>query len=84
MQHCISKKKGVKRYQYRVIGRSKSYFVKNHSKTNNEYKQDEIIQMLDVVIDNIFVYVWYSNEYNLCSATRRFVSTLLWGRVSQE
>jgi hypothetical protein len=76
MQHCISKKKGEKRYQYRVIGRSKSYFVNSHSKSN-EYKQDEIIQMLDVVIDNIFVYVWYSNGYNLGSATRRFVFTLL-------
>jgi len=77
MQHCISKKKREKRYQYLVIGRGKSYFVNNHSKSNNEYKQDEIIQILDVVIDNIFVYVWYSNGYNLCSATRRYVSTLL-------
>jgi hypothetical protein len=77
MQRYISKKKGEKKYQYLVIGRDKSYFVKNHSKSNNEYKQDEIIQILDVVIDNIFVYAWYSNGYNLCSATRRFVSTLL-------
>jgi len=24
---------------------------------------------------------WYSNEHELCSATRRFVSTRLWGRL---
>jgi hypothetical protein len=42
-------------YQYLVIGRDKSYFVNSHSKTNNKYKQDEIIQMLDFLIDNIFV-----------------------------
>jgi hypothetical protein len=29
-------------YQYLVIGRGKSYFVKNRSKSNNNYKQDEI------------------------------------------
>jgi hypothetical protein len=30
-------------------------FVKSHSKSNNKYKQDEIIQTLDLLIDNIFV-----------------------------
>jgi hypothetical protein len=28
---------------------------KSHSKSNNIHKQDEIIQMLDSLIDNIFV-----------------------------
>ena len=37
-----------------VIGRDKYHFVKNHSKDNNKYKH-EIIQMLDFLIDNIFV-----------------------------
>jgi hypothetical protein len=50
-------------YQYLVIGRDKSYFVKSHSKSNNKHKQGEtiqmleqgeIIQMLDFIIDNIF------------------------------
>jgi len=44
---------GEQRYQYLVIGRVKYCFVKNHSKANNKYKQDEIIQMLDFLIDNI-------------------------------
>jgi hypothetical protein len=38
------------RYQYRAIGRDRSYFDKNLSKSNNKYKQDEIIQMLDYVV----------------------------------
>ena len=40
---------------YLVIGRDTSYFVESHSKYNNKYKQDEIIQMLEFLIDNIFV-----------------------------
>ena len=41
-------------YHYLVIGRDKSYFVKSHSKSNNKYKLEDIIQMLDFLIDNIF------------------------------
>ena len=51
---CFSKKNGEQRYQYLVIGRDKSYSVNSHSKSNPKYKQDEIIQMLDILIDNIF------------------------------
>ena len=29
-------------------------FVKSHSKSDKKYKQDEIIQMFDFLIDNIF------------------------------
>jgi hypothetical protein len=43
------------RYQYLVIGRDKSYFVKTHSKSNNKNKEDEIIHRLDLLIDNMFV-----------------------------
>jgi hypothetical protein len=46
IQHCFSKRNGEQRYQYLVIGREKYCFVKNHSKAN---------QMLDFLIDNIFV-----------------------------
>jgi hypothetical protein len=52
-QRCFSKKNGGQRSQYLVIG--KSYFVESHSKSNNKYKQDEIIQMLEFLIDNICV-----------------------------
>jgi len=47
IRRCFSKKNGEQRYQYIDIGRDKSYFVKSHSKSNNRYKQDEIIQMLN-------------------------------------
>ena len=55
IQCYFSKKNGTQRYQCLVTGRDKSYFVKSHSKSNNNYKQDEIIQILDFLIDNIFV-----------------------------
>ena len=50
------------------------------------YKQDDIIQMLDFLIDNIFALFWwtgistndwYSSGSELCSAIHRFVSTCL-------
>ena len=55
IQRCLSKKNGEQMYQYLVICRDKTYFVKSYSKSNNKYKQDEIIQMLDFLIDNICV-----------------------------
>ena len=58
IQRCFSKKNGEQMYQYLVIGRDKSYFVKSHPKSSNKYKQDEIIQMLDFLIDNIYCSVW--------------------------
>ena len=36
----------------------KTYFVKSHSKSNNKYKQDEIDQMLDFLINNKICPVW--------------------------
>ena len=55
IQRCFSKKNGEQMYQYIVICKDNTYFVKSYSKSNNKYKQDEIIQMLDVLIDNICV-----------------------------
>jgi hypothetical protein len=53
--------------QYVVVDKDKSYFVQSHSNYYSKCKQDEIIQMLSVLIDNIFVQFgvstddWYSN-----------------------
>ena len=44
-----------RRYQYLVIGRDKYYSVNSNSKCNNIYKQDEFIQMLNILIDSIFL-----------------------------
>ena len=38
--------------QYVVVDKDKSYFVQSHSNYYSKCKQDEIIQMLSVLIDN--------------------------------
>ena len=55
IHRCFSMKSGEQIYQYLVIGSDGSYFVKSHSKSNNKYYLDEIIQMSHFFIDNIFV-----------------------------
>ena len=40
---------------YLVIGRDESYFVKNYSKSDKKYTEDEIVNMIEFLIDNIFV-----------------------------
>jgi len=64
---CFSKKNGEQMYQYLVIGRDKSSFVKNRSKSNNNYKQDGTIQMLD------FPLIYLSSLMDECF-NRRLVS----------
>ena len=51
---CFIKKNGQLRYKYLVLGRDKSYFVKNHSDSNKKISETDIIKMLDFLIDNIF------------------------------
>jgi hypothetical protein len=41
----ILKEEQRKRFQHLVTGRHQFYFAKNNSKSNNKYKQDEIILM---------------------------------------
>ena len=48
-------KNGQCRYKYLVLGRDKSYFVKDHSDSKQKFTEDEIISMLEFLIDNIFV-----------------------------
>jgi hypothetical protein len=38
----------------KVLVETNLTFVKSHSKSDKKYKQDEIIQMFDFLIDNIF------------------------------
>ena len=49
------KQNGQRRYKYLVLGRNKSYFVKDHSDSNKKFSESDIIKMLDFLIDNIFV-----------------------------
>ena len=55
IQQCFFKRSGERRYKYLVIGKDKSYFVKNHTDSNRKYSEEDIVRMLDFLIDNIFV-----------------------------
>ena len=81
---CFVKKNGQRRYKYLVLGRDKSYFVKDHSDSNNKFSETDIIKMLDFLIDNIFVTFGgrdfqqtVGNGNKLCPSTCRLVSLLL-------
>ena len=55
ISQCFFYSNGSRRYKYLVLGREKSYFVKHHTGSDNKYTDSEIIQMLEFLIDNIFV-----------------------------
>jgi len=38
-----------------VLGRDRSYFVKNHSDFAKNFSETDIVNMLELLIDNIFV-----------------------------
>ena len=48
-------KNGSRRYKYLVIHPFGNYFVRDHTDSTNKYTEDDIIQMLNFLIDNIFV-----------------------------
>ena len=48
-------KNGNRRYKYLVLGHEETYFVKEHSDSKNKYSEDDIIKMLELLVDNIFV-----------------------------
>ena len=47
-------KNGNRRYKFLVLGREGPYFVKEHSDSKNKYTEDDIINMLEFLVDNIF------------------------------
>jgi len=49
------KKNGQRRYKYIVVGRGRSYFVKHHSDSTKKFPETDIFNMLELLIDNIFV-----------------------------
>jgi hypothetical protein len=52
--YCFIKKNGQRRYKYFVLGRDRSYFVKNHSDSAKKFSETDIINVLEFLIDNIF------------------------------
>ena len=48
-------KNGNRRYKFLVLGREGPYFVKEHSDSKNKYTEDDIVNMLEFLVDNIFL-----------------------------
>ena len=48
-------KRGTRRYKFLVLCREGPYFVKEHSDSKNKYTEDDIINMLEFLVDNMFV-----------------------------
>ena len=55
IKRSFFKKNGKRRYKYLVVDYTKTYFVINESKKKNKFTEDQIIDMLNFLIDNIFV-----------------------------
>jgi hypothetical protein len=55
VQLCFIKMNGQRGYKHFVLGRDRSYFVKNHSDSTKRLSETDIINMLECLIDNIFV-----------------------------
>ena len=45
---------GQRRYKYLVLGRYISHFVKHHSDSTKTFSETDILNMLEILIDNIF------------------------------
>jgi hypothetical protein len=55
VQLCFIKRNGQRRYKYLVLGRDRSYFVRHHSDSTKKFSETDIFNMLEFLIDNIFV-----------------------------
>ena len=55
INQCFFYKNGNRRYKYLVFRRESSYFVVQHTDSKSKYTEDDIINMLEFFIDNIFV-----------------------------
>ena len=55
VQLYFIKKNDQHRYKYLVLGRDRFYFVKSHSDSTKKFSETDIINMLEFLIDNIFV-----------------------------
>ena len=55
IQNSFIHKNGNRRYKFLVLGREGPYFVKEHSDSKNKYTEDDIVNMLEFLVDNIFV-----------------------------
>ena len=79
-------KNGNRRYKFLVLGREGPYFVKETLGFENKYTEDDIINMLEFLVDNIFVVFGgkgfptdsrHSNGHELCPSPSRHISVLI-------
>ncbi|RLT71665.1 hypothetical protein, partial [Parabacteroides distasonis] len=55
ISNAFTSKNGNRKYKFIVVNYDKTYFVKEKSDSENKYTETDIIQMLNFLIDNIFV-----------------------------
>ena len=55
ISNAFTSKNGNRKYKFIVVNYDKTYFVKEKSDSKNKYTETDIIQMLNFLIDNIFV-----------------------------
>jgi hypothetical protein len=55
VQLCFITRNGQGGYKYLMLGRDRSYFVKHHSDSTKAFSETDIFNMLEFLIDNIFV-----------------------------
>merc|ERR1712148_15503 len=55
IDNCFFTKNGTRKFKYLVIGHCDTYFVQHHSDSTQKYTDVDINNMLEFLIDNIFV-----------------------------
>ena len=55
IRNALISKIGNRRYNYLVLGHAETYFVKERSGSKNKYSEVDIIEMLEFLVDIIFV-----------------------------
>ena len=79
-------KNGNRRYNFLVLGREGPYFVMENLDSHNKYTEDDIIDMLELLVDNIFVVFGgkvfptdsrHSNGHKLYTSSSRHISVLI-------
>jgi hypothetical protein len=55
VQLCFIENNDQRRYKYLSLRREISYFAKNHSDSTKMFSETDIINMLEFLIDNLFV-----------------------------
>ena len=74
---CFMKKNGQRSYKYIVLGRDRSYIVKNHSDSTKKFSETDIINMREFLIDNIFV-IFGRLHTGASQEKRNEASPILW------